>query len=137
MLNESHQWEIFQLLNEHGRIFKMKFEHLLCISLSNTWKPEIYIDIHNEINVIYYDGNISHSMAKKLRKRFLKGRIDLYDDPRSAMPMNSIELNQFNQLLVEQPFISCRTIFNILNLSKSINLLFFMKILSFENFIEN
>jgi hypothetical protein len=92
-------------------------------------------DITAELERVYGHEALSQSAMKKCRKRFVKGRITLEDDTPSGRPPRSDLFESLSALIDESPFISCKSMCQMLRLPKTTCLCVLHQDLGAENAI--
>jgi transposase len=67
-------------------------------------------EIQLELESVYGLDALSLPTVKKWRRRFLAGRTDLFDDPRSGRPLTHDLGQAIRSMLDERPFSSCKVL---------------------------
>jgi hypothetical protein len=75
-------------------------------------------DIEMELIGVYGDEALLISAEKKWRRRFLQGRTELGNDPRSGRPANSDLTEVIAELIREHPFLLIKILYRNLRVSK-------------------
>jgi histone-lysine N-methyltransferase SETMAR len=76
-------------------------------------------DIQAELQSVYGPEACQLTAVKKWRTRFMQGRTDLFDDPRSGRPLTHDLAEAISSMLGERPFSSCKVLSRHFRIAKA------------------
>jgi transposase len=91
-------------------------------------------DIYTELESVYMDQALCLHTVYKWHERFMQGRTELFDDPRSGRPLQNDLADAFCAMIQEFPFTSCKFLCIHFRLAKNTCLRILHDVLRLENF---